>query len=367
MCYPTFGGSGIVATELGMDLAEKNHKIHFISYSLPARLDVTLPNIHFHHVEIENYPLFRYQPYDLALSNIVYEIAHQQGLDILHVHYAIPHAYASYFAKQMLLQDGINLPIVTTLHGTDITLVGKHPNYKSAVEFSINQSDVITTVSESLKNQTYEIFNIKKDIKVIPNFIDNQLFITEKTCFRKNFAAPDEKILIHVSNLRKVKRVQDVVEIFYRVQQKIPSKLIIIGEGPEFETIENQINKYKINHKVKLLGKARNLYDILALSDLFLLPSEQESFGLAALEAMAAGIPVISTNTGGIPEVNIYGFSGFTSPIGDVEAMANNAIHILSNENNLSKFKNQARQQAQKFDKMNILPLYEKMYEEAIH
>ncbi len=367
MCYPTFGGSGIVATELGMDLAEKNHEIHFISYSLPARLDVTLPNIHFHHVEIENYPLFRYQPYDLALSNIVYEIAHQQGLDILHVHYAIPHAYASYFAKQMLLQDGINLPIITTLHGTDITLVGKHPNYKSAVEFSINQSDIVTTVSESLKNDTQQIFNIKKDIKVIPNFIDNELFKKESVCFRKNFAHPDEKILIHVSNLRKVKRVEDVVEIFYRVQQKVSSKLIIIGEGPEFETIENQINKYNLNSKVKLLGKARNLYEILALSDLFLLPSEQESFGLAALEAMAAGIPVISTNTGGIPEVNNNGFSGFTSPIGDVESMAENAIYILSDENILLQFKKQAKEQAKKFDKVNILPLYEQMYQDSLN
>jgi len=362
LCYPTYGGSGIVATELGMEMAKKNHEIHFISYSLPARLDITLPNIHFHHVQIQSYPLFEYQPYDLALTTMVYDIAIRYGLDAIHVHYAIPHAYAAYFTKQMLKEKGIYLPIITTLHGTDITLVGKHPSYKSAVEFSINQSDVVTCVSESLKKDTLQLFEIQKELLVIPNFIDNELFKKDTPCNRSNFANSDEKILIHVSNLRKVKRVTDVIEIFNKVQQKIKSKLIIVGEGPESNAMEELIHKYQLQNKVRLIGKTLDLYPILCMSDLFLLPSEQESFGLAALEAMAAKLPVISTNTGGIPEVNKNGFSGFTSNIGDVESMANNAISILENDTILLKFKNQAKEQAMKFDKKNILPMYEKMY-----
>src|SRR5690606_18048797 len=318
VCYPTYGGSGIVATELGMDLAGRGHEVHFISTSLPARLDITLSNVFFHKVTVETYPLFhQYQPYSLALSTIIVNIAQSQGLDLLHVHYAIPHAYAAYFAKQMLKEKGINLPVITTLHGTDITLVGNHPAYKPAVEFSINHSDKVTSVSESLKKETYEFFTIDKEIEVIPNFIDNQQFIKDENCGCRRQMAPDEeKIIIHVSNLRKVKRVEDVIQIFYRIQKEVSSRLIIVGEGPEWENANRLIEELGIGHKVKNLGKISDLQNVLCSSDLFLLPSEKESFGLAALEAMAASVPVISSNAGGIPEVNIDGETGFVLPVG---------------------------------------------------
>lgn len=364
VCYPTYGGSGIVATELGMDLASRGHEVHFISTSLPARLDIKLSNIYFHKVNVETYPLFhQYQPYSLALSTIIVNIAQSQGLDLVHVHYAIPHAYAAYFAKQMLKEKGINLPVITTLHGTDITLVGNHPAYKPAVEFSINHSDKVTSVSESLKKETYEFFSIDKEIEVIPNFIDNQQFIKDKNCGCRNQMAPDEeKIIIHVSNLRKVKRVEDVIQVFYRVQKEVSSKLIIVGEGPEWENATNLIDELGIAHKVKNLGKISDLQNVLCSSDLFLLPSEKESFGLAALEAMAASVPVISSNAGGIPEVNIDGETGFVLPIGDVEGMAEKAIMLLKNPNMLQQFKRNAKQQALKFDEKNIIPMYEELY-----
>lgn len=366
VCYPTYGGSGIVATELGMDMAEKGHEVHFISYSLPAKLDITKPNVFFHQVHIKPYPLFEYQPFSLALSTLIVSIAESHGLDLLHVHYAIPHAYAAYFAKQILKEKGIRLPVITTLHGTDITLVGKHPIYKSAVEFSINQSDYITSVSESLKRDTYQVFNITKDIEVIPNFIDNSQIKCLKPCIRENFAEKDEKILIHVSNLRKVKRIDDVIKIFNRVQREVKSKLIIVGEGPEYETIEHMTTRLKLEDKIKCMGSINNVQCILSISDLFLLPSKQESFGLAALEAMACGIPVISSNAGGITEVNKNGFSGFTSPIGDVKDMAKNAIYLLSNDDVLNQFKKQAKEEALLFDKKNILPMYEQLYARAM-
>ncbi len=362
LCYPTYGGSGIVATELGMSLAKKGHEIHFISYSLPARLDVTQPNIFFHQVNIQPYPLFHYQPYSLALSSAIVEITQKNKLDLIHVHYAIPHAYATYMAKQILKESDIELPLITTLHGTDITLVGKHPAYQAAVEFSINHSDAVTAVSESLKNDTLNVFNIKREIEVIPNFIDNSLFTPKSPCPRMNFAQADEKILIHVSNLRKVKRVMDVLEVFHQVQKSIPSKLIIVGEGPESEMIQQWIEKHKMEDHIKLLGKTQELYPILCFSDLFLLPSEQESFGLAALEAMAAYTPVISSDAGGIPEVNIDGVTGFVAKIGDVNTMAEKAIELLCNEEMLSTFKSNAKSQALKFDIDSILPLYEKAY-----
>uniref|UniRef100_UPI0039A56766 N-acetyl-alpha-D-glucosaminyl L-malate synthase BshA n=1 Tax=Ornithobacterium rhinotracheale TaxID=28251 RepID=UPI0039A56766 len=365
VCYPTYGGSGIVATELGMEMAKKGHQVHFISYSLPARLDVTIPNITFHQVHIKEYELFHYQPYSLALSTLIVEITERQGLDLLHVHYAIPHAYAAYFAKQILKERGKDLPVITTLHGTDITLVGQHPSYKSAVEFSINQSDAVTTVSESLRKDTYTVFNITKPIEVIPNFIDNGLYRYLGECIRSHIASPEEKILIHVSNLRAVKRVTDVVEIFYRVQQKIPAKLIIVGEGPEWDNALHLIQKYNLDDKVKNFGQVKNLSQILCISDLFLLPSAQESFGLAALEAMAAGVPVLSSDVGGIPEVNIDRKTGYVCNMGDVETMAQKAIELLSNDELLAEMKINAKKRAYDFDIKNILPLYENLYQKV--
>lgn len=368
LCYPTYGGSGIVATELGMSLANKGYEVHFISNALPARLDITNPNIFFHKVNVEDYPLFKYQPYDIALSSMIYRVVNLYKLDILHAHYAIPYAYAAFMAKQMLKEEGKDIPLVTTLHGTDITLVGQHPSYKHAVEFSINQSDTVTSVSESLKKDTLRFFNIKKEIQVITNFIDNSDFDECFGCERHQFANPDEKILIHVSNLRPVKRVEDVLQVFKTVNKKVKSKLIIIGEGPDMEKINQFLEENpELIDKIRLLGKVNNLYRILQLSDVFLLPSAQESFGLAALEAMAAKTPVISSNAGGIPEVNIQGETGYLAEVGNVEAMANYTIKLLSNEELLQKMKENAKTQAIKFDLKNILPIYEKMYEETLN
>lgn len=367
LCYPTYGGSGIVATELGMSLANKGYEVHFISSALPARLDITNPNIFFHKVNVQTYPLFQYQPYDIALSSMIYRVVNLYKLDLLHAHYAIPYAYAAFTAKQMLKEDNNDIPLVTTLHGTDITLVGQHPSYKHAVEFSINQSDAITSVSESLKKDTLQFFNIKKEIQVITNFIDNSEFNDLNECQRTQFANADEKILIHVSNLRPVKRVDEVLQIFKSVQKKVKSKLIIIGEGPDMEKVNQFLEENpELISKIRLLGKVNDLYRILRLSDVFLLPSEQESFGLAALEAMAANTPVISSNAGGIPEVNIQGETGFLAEIGNVEAMSNYTIKLLSNEELLTQMKINAKQQAIKFDLKNVLPIYEEMYKTTI-
>ena len=367
LCYPTYGGSGIVATELGMSLANKGYEVHFISSAMPARLDIANPNIFFHKVNVQTYPLFQYQPYDIALSSMIYRVVNLYKLDILHAHYAIPYAYAAFTAKQMLKEVDADIPLVTTLHGTDITLVGQHPSYKHAVEFSINQSDTITSVSESLKNDTLQKFNIKKDIEVITNFIDNSEFTNYEECARKQLANDDEKILIHVSNLRPVKRVSEVLEIFKNVHKKIKSKLIIIGEGPDMEVITEFLEENpELIDKIRLMGKVNDLYKILELSDVFLLPSEQESFGLAALEAMAASTPVISSNAGGIPEVNIQGVTGFLAEVGNVEAMSNYTIKLLRDENLLKEMKLNAKAQAIKFDLKNILPLYETMYERTL-
>jgi len=367
LCYPTYGGSGIVATELGMSLANKGYEVHFISSALPARLDITNPNIFFHKVNVQTYPLFQYQPYDIALSSMIYRVVNLYKLDLLHAHYAIPYAYAAFTAKQMLKEDNNDIPLVTTLHGTDITLVGQHPSYKHAVEFSINQSNAITSVSESLKKDTLQFFNIKKEIQVITNFIDNTEFEDLNECQRTQFASKDEKILIHVSNLRPVKRVEEVLQIFKNVEKKVKSKLIIIGEGPEMEKVNSFLEENpELISKIRLLGKVNDLYRILRLSDVFLLPSEQESFGLAALEAMAANTPVISSNAGGIPEVNIRGETGFLAEIGNVEAMSNYTIKLLSNEELLTQMKINAKEQAIKFDLTNILPIYEEMYKTTI-
>ena len=367
LCYPTYGGSGIVATELGMSLAKKGYEVHFISSELPARLDMTDPNIFFHKVNLQTYPLFKHQPFDIALSSTIYQVVKLYQLDILHAHYAVPYAYAAFFTKQMLKEEQADIPLVTTLHGTDITLVGQHPSYKHAVEFSINHSDAITTVSESLKNDTLKFFNITKEIEVITNFIDNSEFSNLPNCERYQFAAPDEKILIHVSNLRPVKRVQDVLEIFKKVEKSVKSKLLILGDGPDVEVINAFIheNPHLVN-KIKLLGKVDNIYQILKFADVFLLPSEQESFGLAALEAMAAETPVISSNAGGIPEVNIQGETGFLAEVGNVEAMASYAIKLLTDETLLAEIKQKAKEKAQEFDLKNILPVYEKMYKKPL-
>lgn len=368
LCYPTYGGSGIVATELGMSLANKGYEVHFISSNLPARLDITNPNIFFHKVNVQTYPLFQYQPYDIALSSMIYRVVNLYKLDLLHAHYAIPYAYAAFTAKQMLKEEGKDVPLVTTLHGTDITLVGQHPTYKHAVEFSINQSDTITSVSESLKSDTLKFFKITKDIEVINNFIDNGEFENQQAiCQRQHFAHEDEKILIHVSNLRPVKRVDEVLQIFKNVHAKVKSKLIIIGEGPDMEKINQFLEENpELIGKIRLLGKVNDLYKILQLSDVFLLPSEQESFGLAALEAMAAETPVISSNAGGIPEVNIQGETGFLAEVGAVDTMSNYAIKLLSDEKLLTDMKRNAKEQALRFDLQIILPRYEEMYQRTL-
>ena len=366
VCYPTFGGSGVVATELGIALANRGHEIHFVTYKQPVRLELLNANIHFHEVHVPEYALFHYQPYELALSSKLVDTVKMYGIEVLHVHYAIPHAYAGYMAKQMLAKEGIYIPMITTLHCTDITLVGKHPFYKPAVTFSINESDVVTAVSDSLKKDTLELFDIKNEIEVIPNFIDTKKYAHDYTdCQRSLMAQDHERIVTHISNFRKVKRIADVVAIFHKIQERIPAKLVMVGEGPEREKAEIQCEALGITDKVLFLGNSNEIDRILCFSDLFLLPSESESFGLAALEAMVNEVPVISSNTGGIPEVNIHGQTGFLSPVGAVDEMAENALAILQDPEVLAQFKKRAVQAAQKFDITNILPLYEAVYEKA--
>jgi N-acetyl-alpha-D-glucosaminyl L-malate synthase BshA len=368
VCYPTFGGSGVVATELGLELARRGHEIHFITYRQPVRLALLNPNVFYHEVNVPEYALFHYQPYELALSSKLVDMVKLYKIELMHVHYAIPHAYAGYMAKQMLKAEGINIPMITTLHGTDITLVGSHPFYKSAVTFSINQSDFVTSVSESLKQDTLKLFNIKKEIQVIPNFIELAKNHEDQSipCRRSVMATSNQKILTHISNFRKVKRIPDIIEIFYKVQLQLDAKLMMVGDGPEKEKAEILCEKLGISNKVIFFGNSNEVEQILSYSDLFLLPSETESFGLAALEAMAWGVPVISSNSGGLPEVNFDGVSGYLSNVGDTEEMAQKAISILENEDNLRLFKKNALEAAKKFDIKNILPLYESLYEKAI-
>jgi len=364
VCYPTFGGSGVVATELGMALADKGHEVHFITYNQPVRLDFLSSNLHFHQVVVEEYPLFEYQPYELALSSKMVEVVRKYDLEVLHVHYAIPHAYAAYMAKQMLKEKGLDVKVVTTLHGTDITLVGSHPTYKTAVEFSINNSDVVTAVSNNLKETTNKLFNITKEIKVIYNFIDVEKYDNahKEVCKRIALAQPHERIFTHVSNFRPVKRVEDVVKIFSKVRKEIPAKLLMIGEGPERAKAEKLVKELDLVADVFFLGNSTEVAKILCYSDVFLLPSQTESFGLAALEAMAAGTAVISTNTGGLPEVNIHGETGFLSNLGDVEDMAKNAILIAQETTILEKFKQNAKKHTKQFSLKSILPVYEEIY-----
>ncbi len=368
VCYPTFGGSGVVATELGLELSKRGHEVHFITYSQPVRLELLSNNVHYHEVNVPEYPLFHYQPYELALSSKLVDTVKIHKIEVLHVHYAIPHAYAAYMAKKMLLEEGINLPIVTTLHGTDITLVGSHQFYKPAVTFSINKSDAVTSVSQNLKDDTLRLFNIKREIEVVPNFIDLGKYSHSFTdCQREMMACPDEKIITHISNFRPVKRINDIINVFYNIQKEIPAKLMMVGDGPEKEPAERLCEKLGIEDKVIFFGKSHEIDKILCFSDLFLLPSESESFGLAALEAMACAVPVISSDTGGIPEVNKHGVSGFLSNVGDVEDMTKNALYILQNEDVLKTFKTNARIEASKFDIHNIVPFYEAIYKTVLN
>ncbi|MBS7786815.1 N-acetyl-alpha-D-glucosaminyl L-malate synthase BshA [Flavobacterium sp. CYK-55] len=368
VCYPTFGGSGVVATELGLELARRGHEIHFITYRQPVRLALLNANVHYHEVNVPEYPLFHYQPYELALSSKLVDMVRLHKIELLHVHYAIPHAYAGYMAKQMLKEYNIDLPMVTTLHGTDITLVGNHPFYKPAVTFSINKSDIVTSVSQSLKDETLKLFQITNNIEVIPNFIELDKKVNEQNtpCYRSVLAQKEERVITHISNFRRVKRIQDVVKIFYKIQQEIPAKLMMVGDGPEKEKAEILCEELGIQDKVIFFGNSNEVDRILSYTDLFLLPSETESFGLAALEAMAMGVPVISSNSGGLPEVNEHGVSGYLSNVGDVDSMANNALKIIRHIKTLSEFKKQALETARKFDIHQILPLYEELYQRAM-
>ncbi|NLR92979.1 N-acetyl-alpha-D-glucosaminyl L-malate synthase BshA [Flammeovirga agarivorans] len=367
ICYPTYGGSGVVATELGKNLASKlGHEVHFITYDQPTRLDFFDENIFYHKVDIRTYPLFKYPPYELALTSKMVEVALAEKLDVLHAHYAIPHASAAYTAKQILAKKGIDMPVVTTLHGTDVTLVGKDDSFEPVVAFSIDESDCVTSVSESLKKETYEYFDLTKDIKVIPNFVDLDRFTKHKKDHFKTAICPNgEKLLVHVSNMREVKRADDALEVFKRVREKIPCKLLMVGDGPERAKLEEKCAELRTCADVRFLGKIAEVEEILSVADLYLMPSEKESFGLAALEAMACQVPVVSSNAGGIPEVNIHGLTGMMSEVGDVDDMAKNALHILDDAN-LPYYKENALKQAQQFSIEKVCPLYEDIYKEAI-
>lgn len=368
VCYPTYGGSGVVATELGIGLAKKGHEVHFITYRRPVRLSHFLPNVFYHEVDGEDYPLFEYPPYDTALASKIVDVVQYQNLDILHVHYAIPHATVAYMAKKILLTKGRYIPVVTTLHGTDITLVGTNRAFAPVVEFSINKSDGVTAVSQSLKDDTLRLFDIQRDIRVVYNFIDFERFKkTNKEHFKQIIAPHGERILVHTSNFRKVKRVEDAVHIFHKVSQKIPSKLLMIGDGPERQHAEQLCRDLGIELEVRFLGKQDAIEELLAICDLFLMPSDTESFGLAALEAMACEVPVVSSNGGGLPEVNEHGVTGFLSDPGNVNEMAAYAIQLLEDEEMLQQFRKNALKQAQRFDLNNILPDYENYYEEVIN
>jgi len=368
VCYPTYGGSGVVATELGKGLAQRGHQVHFITYKRPARLGSFIENIYFHEVSIYDYPLFQYEPYDTLLASKLVDVIIHEDLDILHVHYAVPHASVAYNAKQILLSQGKKyIPVVTTLHGTDITLVGSNPSFAPVVEFSINQSDGVTAVSKQLRNQTLDSFNIKKDIEVIYNFIDFERFRKiDKGHFKKAIAPDGEKIIVHTSNFRKVKRVHDVIRIFEKIYPKIPSKLILIGDGPERPAMEKLCRQIGLCDQIRFLGKQDAVEELLSIADLFIIPSENESFGLAALEAMACEVPIISSDVGGLPEVNIDGETGYLSKVGDIDGMAANAIKILGDEKVLAEFRARALAKAKEFDISYILPQYEQMYEKII-
>lgn len=366
VCYPTFGGSGVVATELGKALAKEGHQVHFITYRQPTRLDFFSENLFYHEVDIKSYPLFEHAPYELALASKMVNVVKYEALDVLHVHYAIPHASAAYMAKQILKEEGIYIPVVTTLHGTDITLVGKDPSYEPVVTFSINQSDGVTAVSEDLRKDTFEHFAIKTPIEVIPNFIDLERFKKQKKeHFKRAICPNDEKLLVHTSNFRKVKRVEDVIRVFYQLRREIPAKLLLVGDGPERDRMERLCRDLGTCDDIRFLGKLEAVEEVLSVADLFLMPSEKESFGLAALEAMACEVPVLSSNAGGIPELNIDGVTGYVCNIGDVTTMTAKALEILDDKN-LPTFKTNALNRAKEFDVAKIRPLYEQFYQETI-
>lgn len=367
VCYPTYGGSGVVATELGMALAEKGHKVHFINYRRPARLGQYLPDIYYHEVAPMEYPLFEFKPMDTALASKIVDVALFENLDVLHVHYALPHATIGFLAREILKTKGKKLPFVTTLHGTDITLIGADRSYFPVVEFSINQSDAVTAVSESLKQQTLDSFKMEKEIHVIPNFIDFKRFgKTENLNLRRQFADDHEKLFIHISNFRKVKRIDDALAVFKKVIQKIPAKFLLVGDGPERPRLESLCRDWNLCHEVKFLGKQDMVEELLSVSDIFLLPSEHESFGLAALEAMACEVPVISSNVGGLNEVIVDGQTGFTCKVGDIEYMYQKCLHILSDEKTHQSFRRASIERAHDFDMEKVLPLYEKLYASLI-
>ncbi len=366
VCYPTFGGSGVLATELGMALSEKGHEVHFITYQQPVRLHFH-PNVYYHEVSVPAYPLFDFAPYETVLTGTMVDVITNNNLDILHVHYAIPHASAAYFAMQILKKQGKDIPFITTLHGTDITLVGRDPKYMPVVTFSMNESSAITAVSENLRDETYRFFDVEKEIHVITNFVDTQRFQhSDKEHFKKMLAPNGERILAHVSNFRKVKRVEDVIRVFEQVRKVIPSKLLMIGDGPERPNAEELSRHMEVCNDIRFLGKQEQVDEILSITDLFILPSEYESFGLAALEAMACGVPVISTNTGGLPEINVPGVTGYLSDVGDIKGMAEGAIKILENDETLNEFKTRALEHTKNFERDKIVPVYEQLYENVI-
>ncbi len=365
--YPTYGGSGIVGTELGKALALKGHEIHFITYSHPVRLGSFTKNIFYHEVVVSNYPLFEYEPYETVLASKMVDVVKHEELDLLHVHYAIPHASAAFMARQILSSQGIKVPFVTTLHGTDITLVGRDSSFEPVISFCLNESDAVTAVSESLKKDTYSYFKTDKEIHVIPNFIP----VPEERAvmnysLRRMYAQDNESILCHISNFRKVKRVADVMHVFSKVNQEVKSKLLLVGDGPERYVIEELCRELELCDRVTFLGKIQDTRSVLELSDIFVLPSETESFGLAALEAMAVGVPVISSNSGGIPEVNIHGYSGFLSDVGETADMAKNALKLLLSEETLAEFKKNAIKRAREFDIRKIVGQYELLYSQVL-
>ncbi len=367
VCYPTYGGSGVMATELGVALAKRGHEIHFITYKRPARLANFQEKVYYHEVDAEDYPLFEYSPYDTTMASKLVNVVLYENLDILHVHYAIPHAAIAYMAKKILLTKGRYIPVITTLHGTDITLVGRNKDFAPVVEFSINKSDGVTAVSNSLREQTMQSFNLERDIEVIYNFVDFTRFKkTSKEHFKKAIAPNGEKILTHISNFREVKRVDDVIRVFDRVHQILPSKLLLIGDGPDRRKAESLCRELGLMDQIRFLGKQDAVEEILAVSDVFLIPSANESFGLAALEAMACEVPVISSDVGGLPEVNIHGKTGYLSSIGSIEDMARNTIKIIGNDQTLVQFRQNALEQAKKFSLDLILPQYEEYYEQVL-
>lgn len=366
VCYPTYGGSGVVATELGKAMAAEGHKVHFITYSQPTRLDFFSENLFYHEVDIKPYPLFQYPPYEIALASKMVDVAKREKLDLFHVHYAVPHASAAYMAREILKVEDLHVPFITTLHGTDITIVGKDASLEPVVTFSINQSDGITAVSSDLRKDTYDQFNVTKEIQVIPNFIDLDRFKKQKKDhFKKAICPNDEKLIVHTSNFRKVKRVQDVVKVFNEIRKTVPAKLLLVGDGPERSAIEKLAEQSCSMEDVRFLGKLEAVEEVLSVSDLFLMTSEKESFGLAALEAMACEVPLISTNAGGLPELNIDGVTGYLCDVGDIGNMAKKALQILDKDN-LPKFKEAALKRAQEFELSNILPMYENLYKQVI-